>query len=870
MVEGFHSPPRLPQRILSRFFPESDNTYLNGDFDEIYNGMRARRGRGAANLWYWIQLVHWIPMILGHSIRWSLTMLKNYLKITLRNLKRQKSYALINLAGLSVGIACAILIILVVQYEFKYESHHENADRIYRINVEHRRPDNVYNVTSTPVPLAEALHAELPEVKYFTRFESLSQGLVAYNENKFYENEVYFVDPGILAMFTFPMVSGNKELALKEANSVVITQEMALKYFGNEDPMGKTLVFNNSLSMQVTGVIENHPPYSNIHPDFLISYASLTEIVPKTYFDNWLSQRVKTYIMLPEEHSVAGTEAKIQAILRRHVREDDDRILHLDQLQRMHLFSLIAPTGNINTLYILLAVGGLILLVACINFMNLSTARSANRAKEVGLRKVVGAARKQLIRQFIGESMIYTAVSVVTALILSIAFLPILNSLTGQFVQTGDLFKFKIFAGLAGIFLFVGFLSGSYPALFLSAFQPVRVLRDTAQGGARGALFRKLLVLIQFAISIILIISTIIFGRQLDYLLNKPLGFNKDQILIIRNMGRSASQDLQPLKTALMRNPHIRGVSGSMMLPSSIGMYNEVTWEGAVNDEIITIMHNRVDYDFLDTYEIDLIAGRNFSPEFPSDARGNRTNARAIIINQEAARRFGWENPVGKRVTQTYGSRRINFNVIGVIKDFHFTSLRQSIAPLKLFLSTDNNGYVSVKLQTDNLTETISFIEKTWAQTFPKTPFDYFFMDRIFERRYQSEARLKRLFTHFSGLAVFIGCLGLLGLAAYAAERRTKEIGIRKVLGASSPQIVMLLSKEFSRWVLVANLIAWPVAYITMQSWLNGFAYSISLSKQWIFFLLAGAVALVIAVLAVAFQAIKAALANPVNALKYE
>ena len=870
MTDGFHHPPQFPQRILYRFFPESDNTFLSGDFDEIYNGILERRGKRTADLWYWIQLMHWIPLILSRSVKWSLTMFKNYLKITLRNLKRQKGYAIINLAGLSVGIACAILIILVVQYEFKFESHHENADRIYRINVEHRRPDDVYHVTSTPVPLAEALHAELPEVTQFTRLASLSQGLVTYEEKKFYENEVYFVDPGILEMFTFPMISGNKSEVLKKAFSIVITEEMAIKYFGNNDPIGKILVFNKSFNVQVTGVMQNHPPYSNIRPDFLISFTSLTEIAPKSYFQNWLSQQLKTYIMLPEEHSAAATEVKIQEILRRHVREDDDRILHLDQLQRMHLFSTTDPTGNINTLYILLAVGGLILLVACINFMNLSTARSAKRAKEVGLRKVVGAARRQLIRQFIGESMIYTAVSIALAFVLSIAFLPILNSLTGQFVQTGDLFKIKIFAGLAGIFLFVGFLSGSYPALFLSAFQPVKVLRGTSQGGTRSVLFRKVLVLVQFAISIILIVATMVFGRQLNYLLNKPLGFNKDQIVIIRNNRSSASQDLQPLKSALMRNPHISGVTGSLMLPSSIGMYNEVTWEGAVNDEIITIIHNRVDYDFLDTYEIELIAGRNFSPDFPSDAGSTQTNSRAIIINQEAARRFGWDNPIGKNVIQAFGSQRRAFRVIGVIKDFHFTSLRQSISPLKLFLSTDNNGYVSIKLQTNNLTETIKFIEETWAQIVPGTPCDYFFMDRIFEQRYQSEVRLKRLFAHFSGLAVFIGCLGLLGLAAYAAERRTKEIGIRKVLGASSMQIVMLLSKEFSRWVLVANLIAWPVAYIAMQSWLKGFAYSISLSRQWAFFILAGAAALGIALLAVAFQAIKAALANPVQALKYE
>lgn len=790
-------------------------------------------------------------------------------------MKRQKGYTLINLAGLSVGIACALLIILVVQYEFKYESHHENAHRIYRINVEHKRPDQVTRYTYSPVPLAEALHDELPEVTHFTRYNNISHSLLTYDDRKFYEDGVSFVDPGILEMFTFPLKAGNKAVALNEPNSVVITEEMAKKYFGNEDPLGKVLVISHSLSVQVTGVMRNHPPYSNFRPDFLVSFATMREVAPDSYFQNWLSQQIPSFIMLADDHSVKETEANIQEVFRRHVREDDNRTLYLDQLKRMHLFSNTESIGNVNSLYILLAVGGLILLVACINFMNLSTALSSNRAKEVGLRKVVGAARRQLIRQFIGESLIYTALSTVLAFVLSQTFLPILNSLTGQFVETGDLFNAEILAGLAGIFLLVGFLSGSYPALFLSAFQPAGVLKGALTSGTRGALFRRILVVTQFAISIILIISTMVFGRQLHFLLNRPLGFEKDRVVVFRNDRNSISRDLQPFKSALMSNPNIGCVSGSLMLPSSIGMYNEVTWEGAVNDEITEIMHNRVDYDFLSTYEIELTAGRNFSPEFPSDAPSrssgqSRNNARSIIINQEAQRRFGWDDPIGKKVIQTFGAERYYYSVIGVIKDFHFRSLRESITPLKLFLSTNNNSYISVKIQSGDLTEALKFIEETWNQFFPNTPFEYFFFDSVFERRYQSEASLKRLFEYFSGLAVFIGCLGLLGLAAYAAERRTKEIGIRKVLGASSPQIVMLLSKEFSRWVLAANLIAWPVAYLAMHSWLNGFAYSISLNHQLVFFVLAGASALGIALLTVGFQAVKVALADPVRALKYE
>ena len=876
MGEKFQHPPRLPRWILNRFLPKSENTYLSGDFDEIFNSIWERQGRAAACRWYWVQLFYWIPLIFCQSIRWSLTMFKNYLKITLRNLIRQKGSAFINIAGLSVGIACALLLILVVHYEFKYERHHENTSRIYRINIAHTQLDRTFRSTYSPVPLAPAMCEEVPEVTHFARIAEFRQTPIAHKERHFYEDGLRFVDPGILEMFTFPLVAGDMATALLDANSIVITENMAEKYFGKEDPLGKTLLILNSMSLKVTGVMKNHPGYTNIRPDFLVPIDKIRSIAGDEFFQNWLSQQLASYVMLAEGHLEEEAEAKIQAAFNRHVREDDGRMLSLDQLRRMHLFSDTQPTGNINSLYILLTVGALILLVACINFTNLATARSSKRAKEVGLRKVVGAARGQLIRQFIGESMAYTTLSMVLALALAHAFLPVLNNLTGQAVEFGDIFQTIILTGIGAIYLLVGFISGSYPALFISAVQPTKILRSTFETGKQGVLFRKILVVSQFAISIILIISTMIFGRQLNFLLNKPLGFAKDGIVIIRNDRSTFRRDLQPLKTELLGDPRILGVTGSLSLPSSIGMYNTVTWEGAIDNQEIAINHNRVDYDFLDTYKIELVAGRKFSPEFPADAvsdsdqRGPE-NSRSIIINQEAVRQFGWEDdPIGKKVIEVYGEERNYNSVVGVIRDFHFNSLRQSIRPLKLFLSSDNNRYVSVKFRMENVNETLKFVEGAWKRIFPEAPFDYFFLDGIFEQQYRSEASLKRLFEYFSALAVFIGCLGLLGLAYYAAERRSKEIGIRKVLGASSPQIVMLLSKDFTRWVVAANLFAWPVAYFAVRLWLDGFAYRISLNAQWGYFVLAGALALAIALLTVAFQAIKAALSDPVKTLKYE
>jgi putative ABC transport system permease protein len=873
--EKFHRPPRLPRWILHRFLPESENVFIGGDFDEIYNSVRERQGNVAACRWYWAQLLYWIPLILCHSIRWRLTMFKNYLKITFRNLRRQKGYAFINIAGLSVGIACALFIILVVQYEFKYESNHVNAGRIYRINIAHTQLERTFRSHFSPVPLALAMCEEIPEITQFTRIAVLRQIAVAYGERKFYEDKVRFVDPGILEMFTFPLIAGDKITALKDIDSVVITEDMATKYFGKEEPLGKTLVLFKSIPLKVTGVMKNHPGYTNIRPDFLVPIERLRTMFGDEFFENWLSQQLASYVMLGEGNSAADVLPKIQAAFNRHVREDDGRELSLDQLKRMHLFSDTQRTGNINSLYILLAVGGLILLVACINFMNLATARSVKRAREVGLRKVVGAARRQLIFQFIGESLIYTAISMVFALVLAYAFLPSLNSLTGQSVQFSDILQTHTIAGMVAILLMVGFLSGSYPALFLSAVRPTKILRGGFETGSKGVLFRKMLVVAQFSVSIVLIIATMIFGRQLNFLMNTSLGFQKDGILVIRNDRSTYRQSIQPLKSELLSDPRILGVTGSLMLPSSIGMYNNVTWEGASDNQEISIMHNRVDYDFLDTFEIELAAGRNFSPEFPMDTSAgsdasSAENSRSILINEEAARQFGWDDPIGKKVIQVYGEERYFYNVVGVIKDFHFSSLRESIQPLKLFLSTDNNRYVSVKIPLENINETREFVEDTWKRIYPDVPFDYFFLDSVFERRYKSEASLKRLFEYFSGLAVFIGCLGLLGLASYAAERRSKEIGIRKVLGASSPQIVMLLSKQFTRWVVVANVFAWPAAYFAMRSWLWGYAYRINLNDQLGFFVLAGVIALTIALLTVAFQAVKAALSDPVKIIKYE
>ena len=805
----------------------------------------------------------------------------NYLKIALRNIRRHKGYSFINIAGLSVGMACFLLILLFSQYEFSYEQHHQNAEQIYRVNVEQQLTDRVFRAQTSPVPLAEALYNELPEVVQFTRFQTLPTFLVRHEDRRYYENGIIFTDSGVLDMFTFPLLTGDKNAALKDPHYVILTEEMATKYFGDQDPIGKSLVLNNNyirnMSVMVSGVMKNHPKNSNVQPDFLVSLQSLRDIAPEDgYWNNWISQQIFSFILLPEGYSVVEMEKKIAGVFEKHKREDDKRVLKLEQFKRMHLYSPIGNTGDIRTIYIFLAAGLLILLIACINFMNLSTARSASRAKEVGMRKVVGAMRRQLIKQFFGETLLFSVFSMILALIMVYAFLPLLNNLTGQFIRFEDIGRVEIIIGLIGIIVLVGLLSGSYPALFLSAFQPVNVLKGIFKTGSKGSVFRKILVISQFSITIALIVCTFILGRQLHFIHNRDLGFEKDKILVITNNSVEGRQNIQPFKTALMQNPRIKGVAGSLQLPSSIGMYNNVTWEGAPEGKEIELIHNSVGYDFLDTFEIELIAGRDFSPEFPADQRntpgpsGDFPNSGAVIINEEAVRRFGWENAIGKNVIQTFGDARFFYTVIGVIKDFHFSSLRNAIQPMNLFLSLDSNRYISVNIQTQDMPETLSFIEETWNKTNPNYPMEYYFLDSVFERRYRSEERLQNLFGYFSTLAIFIACLGLFGLASFAAEQRTKEIGIRKVLGAPVSGIVVLLSKEFTGWVLAANIIAWPLAYLAMHSWLRGFAYRININNQIGFFFIAAVGALFIAWLTVSFQAVKAALADPIDSLRYE
>ena len=613
-----NNPPGLARWIVSRLSIYENEFALLAQIDEEYEEILDALGRFKSRCWYWFQTLQSARHYYRTMICWRCTMFANYFKIAIRNMQRRKGYAFINIAGLAVGMACIILILLYVNYEFSYEKHNSNANRVYRIYVEHTDLDEVYRVSSTPVPLVETLHEEIPEIERFTRYDGLSSSLVSYEDKKFMESDLVAADPGIIDILGFELLSGDRETALRDVNSIVLTEAIAQKYFGDEDPMGKSLVFDGEYAFMVRGVMRNHPPTTNFDPEILISFSTIEELFGTGYTTNWLSQVLQSYILVPENHSVDLLEAKMETAFSKYrAKENDERRLKLERLDRMHLYSIFG-NQSIRTITIFLAVGILIILTACINFMNLATARSAKRAREVGMRKVAGAQRKQIIGQFLGESFVYTMLSLVFGVLLAALTIPLLRNITGQAIEFSQIGQPTILTNLVGVLVLVGLVSGSYPALYLSAFRPASVLKESFGAGTRGTLFRKILVVSQFSVSIMLIICTFLFTRQIDYMINMSLGFKQDQIVVIRNPVR---ESIEPFKQMLAGDARIVSVCGSAMLPHSIGRYNEVTWEGAANDETIAIIHNNVDYDFVDTYEIPLLAGRNFSKDFPSDVR---------------------------------------------------------------------------------------------------------------------------------------------------------------------------------------------------------------------------------------------------------
>jgi len=807
-------------------------------------------------------------------------MLKNYIKAAIRNLLKRKGYSLINIVGLAIGMASCLLILMFVKDELSYDAFNEKANRIYRVAASFFYGGRNFDIAVAPAPMAQVIIDEYPEVENAVRFRQRGRYIFRYGDNTFREKRVSYVDPSFFQIFSIPLLKGNPNTALNDPNALILSQNTAQKYFGAEDPVGKTLRLNDQTDYIVTGVFEEIPGHSHFHFDVFISMTSLAESKSKT----WMSQNFQTYILLHEGADPASVETKFPDMLIKYMGPQIEAFMgksmeklveenelagefFLQPLRDIHLHSdLIAEmeaTSDIKYVYIFTAIALFILIIASINYMNLSTARSAGRAKEVGIRKVLGSFRSQLVRQFLTESMMLCLVSLVIALGLVRLALPYFNGLSGKSLSIANLGNPALVGALVLVAIIVGILAGSYSAFFISAFQPVNVLKGHLKSAIKTGWLRSGLVVFQFAASIILIIGTFVVYDQLHYIQNKKLGYDKEQVIILNNTYLLGDQ-AETFKNQMLAYSQIVNATISDYLPIPSNRNNtSVLPEGERDNKKATSMQNWiVDYDYIPTLGMKIVAGRNFSREYSTD---NRT----AIMNQAAAKQFGWKQPVGRsigRLVSVKGDIEL-YEVIGVVEDFHFETLKETIGPLVMFLE-ESNGNISFRVEVKDISGAIGLLQQGWKKFLPLQPFEYNFLDERFADMYQTEQRIGRIFGVFAGFAIFIGCLGLFALAAFTAEQRTKEIGIRKVLGATALNIMRLLTKEFVILIAVANVIAWPVAFWVMKDWLMEFSYRVSLSL-WVF-VGAGLLTLSIALLTVSFQAIKAALADPTASLRYE
>jgi ABC-type antimicrobial peptide transport system permease subunit len=779
-------------------------------------------------------------------------MIKNYTIITFRNLKKHKFYSFINITGLAIGIACCLIIFLWIQNELGHDRFHKNAGELYRIAQESPQGGKVFHFTATPSGLGPFLKEQYPEIVHSAR-HTPTRWDIGRKEIHFRER-VALVDESFLEMFSFPLLEGTPQVALEDPYSIVISEQMKKKYFAGEDALGKTLHVGERLDLNVTGIIQDIPKDSHLQYDCLVPFKLLGEFGYN--MKDWENNNYWTYIQLAQSASSQEVEAKISGTIQDHVPRSN-AVLHLQPVVRIHLYAL-GGGGLITYIYIFSGMAVFILLIACINYMNLSTARSANRVREVGIRQVVGANRTQLIKQFMGESILYAFIALMIGLVILHLVLPISSQLAGKPLRMD--YTVSIILVLIGLTLFTGILAGVYPAFVLSSFQAIRALKGALKSRGGSALFRRILVVTQFSLSIFLIIGTLIVFRQMNFMMNMELGYDKENILLMP-MRSQLTRNYQAFKTKLQENPNIISMTRANTTPdikqSSIADY-DITWDGREEgDNFPGINIMGVDADYLRTFQIEMAEGRFFSEQLQTDSTDS------WVINEAAAVAMGLESPLGKRVYWDDNKGKI----IGVIKDFHFSSLHEEVEPLLMRMdwALDN---ICIRIRPDNISGTITFIKNTLKDLLPSYTFEYEFLDTRIENLYLAEQRMEKILIFSTIIAIFISCLGLLGLASFTAEQRTKEIGIRKVLGSTISGVVFLLSKEFIKWVLLANLIAWPVAYFAVHNWLQNFAFRTNIG--WEIFLLSGGIALIISLLTVCYQSIKAAVANPVDSLRYE
>jgi putative ABC transport system permease protein len=841
--------PRIACWILQKTVSRKIRDGALGDFDEIFWGQAEEKGLFRANLWYWGQVLRSLPPFLYDSVYWRTSMLKNYFKITLRNIQKNKLHYFINITGLSVGLAVFLFIASYVLNEINHDGQHANRDRIYQIGTGDHN--------GTPGPMAQLLKDQFPEILRSVRFRyNYGAGNFRYDGKNYKIERSYFVDPSVFEVFSIPVLQGNADTALDAPFSVVLTKSEADKIFGTTDPIEKILSVEGQ-DLKVTAVIEDVPENSAIQFHSLISFKTLERISPNIA-NSWGSFLFQTYFLFPETHDAVEIESRLaQFITSKYAGYDTWPQARKDQLAfSLRPFkSLYFDTdrggsmlhGNIQNVYIFTAVALFVLIIAIINFINLSTATASIRGREVGMRKVLGSSRGQLLRQFLAESVFLILGASIVAFVLVALTKENFFSLIGKQIDFGYMLSPFVFLVFLAAAVCMGLISGLYPALYLSSFQPADVLQGKARRGSRGSPFRRTLIIVQFTISIVLITGAFIVGSQLDFIRKRDLGFDKNRILWFE-VSDSLRKKTDVLKTRLKEYPWIENVATTSFTKPGV----RSMWGRMWRDKQMDIDVFLVDPDYIDTMGLEIVEGRNFLSE------GDRS--RACILNESAAREFGMESPVGEVLNRQ--------TVVGIVKDFHFRSLHHDIGPLLLVYQQDANPIVNVRISAENIRETIASIRRTLDQITPGAPFEYHFFDESFEALYQREQKFEKLFFFFSAFAIFIACLGLFGLASFMTGQRTKEIGIRKVLGASAGNVILLLSREFTKWVVLSNIVAWPVAYFVMNRWLENFAYRTRIGA-WVF-VVAGLVTLIIALLTVSSKAIKAALSNPADSLRYE
>lgn len=815
-------------------------------------------------------------------------MFKNYLKVAWRNIIRKKGFSFINITGLAIGMTVCLLILLFVQYELSYDTYHERPEDLYRLERQWLSPDGSVRggFASLAPSFVVFLEKEFPEIKNAVRIYPIETVLTSVGDTHFEEKRVYFAEHDIFDVFSIPLIDGDPKTALAEPDGLVISQSMAKKYFRDENPMGKQMKFDQTYLFQVTGIMEDTPSNSHVYFDFLAPYIALKGLRgsgERDYFHgsrNFTDNVTFAYVRFVPGTDPDAVRAKIPGFMDRVLgtRKDEDgniipasqgNTILLRKVTDIHLHSHtskeLETNGDIRYVNLFTVIALFVLIIACINFMNLSTARATQRAREVGLRKVVGASRRRLTTQFLGESLVIAFVAIMLALLLVVLFLPAFNAFANRHISFGSLINPVGLLTIFGVFVLTGIVSGLYPALYLSAFRPATILRGELTRGVRGALMRKVLVVFQFAISVALIVGVGVVYKQMRFLQSADLGFERENIIMLRADER-IKQSWQEFKQQLTGSPHVLFATLSKRAPTG-RLLDAPGFRVELNGQMLTspfsMPHNRVDYDFFKTYGMEIIAGRDFSMEYPTDAN------KAFILNETAVRRLGLERPedaVGLPISTI--APFLSGNVIGVVKDFNYESMHHEIIPIITYIQPIQANTVSIRVAAGRIREALNDAEIVWNRFNPEYPFQYDFLDDRIAEQYRNEERMMRMFGYFSLLAIFIASLGLFGLASFMAEKRTKEIGIRKVLGASLANIMVLLSREFAFLVLAGNIIAWPLAYFAMNGWLNNFAYKTGIG--WIVFVLAGFLTLAISLLTVSYQAIRAALTDPAIAIRYE